>query len=37
VREVRIGFECGIGLKGFNEFQVGDTILCFVRELSTAA
>jgi translation initiation factor IF-2 len=37
VREVRTGFECGIGLKGFNEFQVGDTILCFVRELSTAA
>lgn len=37
VREVRTGFECGIGLKGFNEFEVGDTILCFVKELSTAA
>ena len=37
VREVRTGFECGIGLKGFNDFEVGDTILCFTRELSTAA
>ncbi|HSM24884.1 MAG TPA: translation initiation factor IF-2, partial [Anaerolineaceae bacterium] len=36
VREVRTGFECGIGLKGFNEFEVGDTILCFTKELSTA-
>jgi len=35
VREVRTGFECGIGLKGFSEFQVGDTILCFTKELST--
>jgi translation initiation factor IF-2 len=35
VREVRTGFECGIGLKGFSEFQVGDTILCYTRELST--
>ena len=37
VREVRTGFECGIGLKGFNDFEVGDTILCFTRELSTAS
>lgn len=37
VREVRTGFECGIGLKGFNDFEVGDTIQCFVKELSTAA
>ena len=36
VREVRTGFECGIGLKGFNEFEVGDTILCYTKELSTA-
>lgn len=36
VREVRAGFECGIGLKGFNDFEVGDTIQCFVMELSTA-
>ncbi len=36
VREVRTGFECGIGLKGFNDFEVGDTIQCFIMELSTA-
>ncbi|NTW43056.1 MAG: translation initiation factor IF-2, partial [Anaerolineaceae bacterium] len=36
VREVRAGFECGIGLKGFNDFEVGDSIQCFVMELSTA-
>ncbi len=35
VREVRTGFECGIGLKGFSEFEVGDTILCYTKELST--
>ncbi len=35
VREVRTGFECGIGLKGFSEYEVGDTILCFTKELST--
>lgn len=35
VREVRTGFECGIGLKGFSDFEVGDTILSFTRELST--
>ncbi|MDX9850424.1 MAG: translation initiation factor IF-2 [Anaerolineaceae bacterium] len=35
VREVRTGFECGIGLKGFSEFEVGDTIYCFTKELST--
>jgi translation initiation factor IF-2 len=32
VREVRQGFECGIGLKGFSEFQVGDSISCFSLE-----
>lgn len=35
VREVRTGFECGIGLKGFSEFEVGDSIVCFTKELST--
>jgi translation initiation factor IF-2 len=30
--EIRQGFECGIGLKNFNEFQVGDMIVCFVME-----
>jgi len=30
VREVREGFECGIGLKGFNDFVEGDVIECFI-------
>jgi len=34
VREVRTGFECGIGLEGFQDFQVGDRIQFFVRERS---
>lgn len=32
VREVRSGFECGIGLHGFNDIQVGDTIEFYVSE-----
>jgi len=32
VREVRTGFECGISLKGFNDFEVGDQIEFFVME-----
>jgi translation initiation factor IF-2 len=32
VREVREGFECGIALKQFSEFQVGDVLECFVVE-----
>ncbi|MBC8497146.1 MAG: translation initiation factor IF-2, partial [Chloroflexi bacterium] len=32
VREVREGFECGIGLKGFNDFEEGDVIECFTIE-----
>lgn len=31
VREVRSGFECGIGLQGVNDFQEGDVIEFFVR------
>ncbi len=33
VREVRNGFECGIGLKGFNDFKEGDAMECFTTEL----
>lgn len=33
VREVRQGFECGVGLKGFNEFAEGDTLECFITEM----
>jgi translation initiation factor IF-2 len=32
VREVRAGFECGIGLKGFDEVQTGDRLECFIVE-----
>jgi translation initiation factor IF-2 len=32
VREVRTGFECGIGLDGFNDYKEGDTIEFFVRQ-----
>jgi translation initiation factor IF-2 len=32
VREVRSGFECGVGLHNFNDIQVGDTIEFYVSE-----
>ena len=32
VREVRQGFECGISLRGFNDFAVGDILECLVIE-----
>jgi translation initiation factor IF-2 len=32
VREVRTGFECGIGIKGFSDIQVGDAIVCYTME-----
>ena len=32
VREVRQGFECGVGLRGFNDFEIGDRLQCFVIE-----
>jgi translation initiation factor IF-2 len=32
VREVRQGFECGIAVKGFNDFEEGDVIESFIRE-----
>jgi translation initiation factor IF-2 len=33
VREARAGFECGIGVKGFNDFEEGDILECYVREV----
>jgi translation initiation factor IF-2 len=32
VREVREGFECGIGIENFNDIKVGDRIECFRTE-----
>ena len=37
VREVRTGFECGIGLKGFDDIQVGDRLECFIVEKVSVA
>lgn len=37
VREVRQGFECGISLKGFDEFRENDILECFVMERVSAA
>ncbi len=31
-REVHAGFECGIGIKGFTEFQPGDVLECYAEE-----
>jgi len=32
VREVQAGYECGIGLEGYNDLEVGDTIEAFTYE-----
>jgi len=32
VREIRSGFECGVGLKNFNDIAVGDTLECYILE-----
>ncbi len=32
VREIRQGYECGIGLRDFNDFQPGDMLECYVIE-----
>jgi translation initiation factor IF-2 len=36
VREVRAGFECGMGLVDFEALKVGDTIQLYIRELEEA-
>jgi len=35
VKEVNAGFECGIGLKDFNDFQVGDLLEFYEKQKST--
>jgi translation initiation factor IF-2 len=32
VKEVRQGYECGVGFKNFNDIQVGDQLVCYVVE-----
>ena len=32
VKEVLAGYECGIGIDRFNDFQVGDLIEAYVQE-----
>ena len=32
VREVKQGYECGVGFKSFNDIQVGDQLVCYVVE-----
>ncbi len=32
VREVTTGYECGIGVDGFNKFKEGDVIEAYVKE-----
>ncbi len=34
VKEIRQGFECGVGFKSFNDIQPGDQLVCYVVEKS---
>jgi translation initiation factor IF-2 len=34
VREVKQGYECGVGFKSFNDIQVGDQLTCYLLERS---
>jgi translation initiation factor IF-2 len=34
VKEIRQGFECGVGFKNFKDIQVGDQLVCYVLEES---
>ncbi|RLC78996.1 MAG: translation initiation factor IF-2, partial [Chloroflexi bacterium] len=36
-REVRVGFECGVGLENFDNFAEGDVIQFYVQERHAAA
>jgi translation initiation factor IF-2 len=36
VKEVREGYECGVGFKNFSDIQVGDQLICYVLEKSGA-
>lgn len=32
VKEMRQGFECGVGFKNFSDIQPGDTVVCYILE-----
>ncbi|GAB4570777.1 MAG: translation initiation factor IF-2 [Anaerolineales bacterium] len=32
VKEIRQGFECGVGFKNFSDIQPGDTVVCYILE-----
>lgn len=34
VKEIKQGFECGVGFKNFRDIQVGDQLICYVLEES---
>ena len=34
VKEIRQGYECGVGFKSFNDIQVGDQLVCYILESS---
>ncbi|HKI54531.1 MAG TPA: translation initiation factor IF-2 [Anaerolineales bacterium] len=34
VREIRQGFECGVGFKNFKDIKVGDELICYILEES---
>jgi translation initiation factor IF-2 len=34
VREIRTGFECGVGFKNFQDIQIGDQLICYTLEKS---
>jgi translation initiation factor IF-2 len=36
-REIHAGYECGIGVKGFTEFQPGDVLECYAEEEVSAS
>ena len=37
VKEIRAGFECGVSMKGFNDYAVGDILECYIVEMVPAA
>lgn len=37
VREIREGFECGVGVKSFDDYQAGDILQCYIEERVAAS